>query len=190
MNAARTRRGVAQAVAVAAAPVAAAASLAAASASALALLALVLLPPAAQGFGVPPTGPSSGGSGGSGGPPLPRASMDPVVLSHLQQRSTAAVGAKAGGKAGSPTPVRDILALDFDGTFFLKAVCMNIHAHTHIDRPTRSDRLPCIDSAGVICNSVGESSQAAYRSVRKLWPQLATFCTPLTSANTPPGPCV
>lgn len=39
----------------------------------------------------------------------------------------------------------------------------------------------------MICNSVGESSKAAFRSVRKLWPQLATFCTPLSSAASAPG---
>ncbi len=47
------------------------------------------------------------------------------------------------------------------------------------NRPTPS--FLCMPS-GVICDSVGESSRAAYRSVRKLWPQLATFCSPLGAA--------
>jgi len=48
------------------------------------------------------------------------------------------------------------------------------------DRPTPSFFLGM--PSGVICDSVGESSRAAYRSVRKLWPQLATFCSPLGAA--------
>jgi hypothetical protein len=46
-----------------------------------------------------------------------------------------------------------------------------------------------LDFDGVLCNSVEESSQAAFRSVKKMWPQLATYCAPVggASANECPG---
>lgn len=46
-----------------------------------------------------------------------------------------------------------------------------------VSRPSIVRDVLALDFDGVLCHSVDESSRAAFRSVKKLWPQLATYCT-------------
>ena len=46
-----------------------------------------------------------------------------------------------------------------------------------VSRPSTVKDVLALDFDGVLCHSVDESSRAAFRSVKRLWPQLATYCT-------------
>lgn len=35
----------------------------------------------------------------------------------------------------------------------------------------------CVRS-GVVCDSAGESGRAAFKSVKRIWPQIAAYCAP------------
>lgn len=58
--------------------------------------------------------------------------------------------------------------------------------HPVAARPSAVKDVLALDFDGVLCHSVDESSRTAFRSVKKLWPQLATYCS-ASGGNECPG---